>query len=232
MERCNIRFMVDFYGIRQDVAEDSVRVFYLLRAVNDELFDGRGTVTTIPVLDKTKKPENNGISGILNAPGGHFTIHTFSCRSVAFVDLFKQSGLSKDNRRRLIQFVKHSLGGTSIDVCQSSTLPSFGTHCVLRLRDIPLALALPTISTIVERIGMRPLSECQILTQGADYDIIQPITESHIAAHRHGGNLYLDVFSCKPFGATRLVRILQNEGIWVLDEATISRGSKMKNQRL
>lgn len=221
--------MVDLYGVDPSRSENVQNVYELLSWINHEAFSDCGIIQLIPVVDKTESL-NNGISGIINAPFGHFTIHTFSQRGVAFVDLF---GEALERELTIISAIKHSMPYASSNQRQEERKEeeyNFGKHLVLRCDYIPLITAVRLIDQIISTIKMTPLGRANvILNRENDYDLIRPITESHIAFHSPGNyRTWIDIFSCKAFDSHDILKLF-NE-IWSIRPQAayqVSRGTRM-----
>ena len=57
-----------------------------------------------------------------------------------------------------------------------------------------------------------------------NYDILQPIAESHISFHRVNNEMVIDAFSCKYFDEKKLLEILNNSK----DFIKVNRGIRYK----
>jgi S-adenosylmethionine decarboxylase len=72
-----------------------------------------------------------------------------------------------------------------------------------------------TISELVEKIGMQPLSEIMTFEGAADPGVtgIVVIETSHIAFHGFSdeGMLYMDVFSCIPFDSNIVLNFIKQK---------------------
>ena len=98
---------------------------------------------------------------------------------------------------------------------------SWGYHLTLDCKacDIPAIKDYETIwmftKQLVKDIDMVAFGDPQIVNFGsgnkAGYTLIQLIETSNICAHfcNDDGNAYLDVFSCKPFEADTVVKLVQ-----------------------
>jgi len=230
MHQSSHRYAVDLYGMNEANAEEISRVERLLQGIKSDILGYRGITQVIPVLSESVKPEDRGISGLIIAPMRHFTIHTFSWRGVTFIDLFSRSVSCSEVQESLRQTVRENLGDCAFVNCTADSRPGFGTHRYLRLENLTYHNAMELTSAIVEVIGMHPLAECLSLVGNAGYDILQPITESHIAIHSNNAGTWLDVFSCKPFSETRLARIVESFGVRILEESGFTRGAQTKQQ--
>ena len=71
---------------------------------------------------------------------------------------------------------------------------------------------------VVRQIDMTPLGPTQIETPDEATLIgIQMIAESHITIHVYWHRVYIDVFSCKPFGLGAVVQLTHDlmPGVWM-----------------
>lgn len=218
--------LLDCYGASCSDSE-SVRLMWgLLEAVNRTVFSAVGIPSLITVLGN-EKPVNNGLSGIILAPDGHFTCHTFSRRGVTFVDAYAAE--EKYDCSKIPAIIEHYLPPKYSLRCSEDLGKGFGRHVILRIPPQPPAEALRLIDSIVDGIHMTRLAQRIVYVDpsGAGIsDILQPITESHIALHSDGT---LDVFSCKDFSVDDLMRTLESFDIHPETAITVSRGFNMNN---
>lgn len=224
-------YAADCYNVNETYAEEMYLVEHMLQELKDEFLGCRCISQVIPVLDEAVKPEDRGISGLIVAPMQHFTIHTFSQRQVAFVDLFSQAASHPRAQESLQRIIGSKLGyGCKFAVCTDNTHSGFGMHRCLRLRGLSYYEAMALNIAIIGGIGMHPLSECISLVNNASgkYDIIQPIAESHIAIHSDSVETWLDVFSCRAFSETRLTRVIGDFGASILETGGFTRGERLR----
>lgn len=176
----------------------------LLTRIIRELKPKAATCRTIPCQELPKP----GVSGIILASGFHFTCHTFSADNMIYIDAF---GLhSEDDRTNIIQSIMELY-----DICRMAThspafdFPSnFGRHITFTVPYVPAETMIAKINQLVKDIDMHEL--CPMFTRLSDdgsYDILQPITESHIAAHAKADRVEVDVFSCNPFDDQEIFKI-------------------------
>lgn len=128
--------------------------------------------------------------------------------------------------------LQKTISATHLRHCCSDLGPGFGRHAVLTIpRQVPSA-ARELIESIVSSIHMTRLRRRMVYTRADDVDILQPITESHIAIHNAGDRAMLDVFSCKDFSVDELLKTLNNFGIKPFEMTTVSRGVELEDKIL
>ncbi len=218
---------LDGYGASQSDAENIPKMCDLLQQVNAEAFRGIGKLRIIPVLGD-EKPRNNGLSGIILAPGGHFTCHTFSHRGIYFADLYAPRSHHNDAESLL----RKIFDAAYIRQCRADIGPGFGRHVVVKIPPQIPTTACWLIESIVSSIHMTRLCQRMVYSQLDDVDILQPITESHIAIHNAGNQAVLDVFSCKDFSVDELLKALSNFGIEPFEMTSVSRGIELEDKIL
>lgn len=228
---------LDVYGIGKAAAEDKGKICRLLEQLNDRLFDSRGMIQVIPVLDENPKPENNGINGIVNSELGHFTIHTFSQRGVAFLDLMLTDGVDDNAFSGVMRVLRHNFSFEHVDHILSADglkPKGFGTHLILEIDKLDLNQSLMLPAQIIDVIKMVPLAPQSAIMGSLGYGIIQPITESHISVHglHKSGRMHMDIFSCKPFEVGQVFNLLEREDIKIFSNYELYRGAKMLNKIL
>lgn len=151
-----------------------------------------------------------GVSGVILAPHFHFTCHTFTRQGTAYVDA---CGFKNPNYiEHMVSLISQSYQASKViqhSVDEDNSCGNFGRHLVYLLPRPTFAEACQIVTDIVSAIDMHKLAEMVTLERARDdYDILQPIVESHIAAHTVGDQLALDVFSCKYFDDTKLATLL------------------------
>ena len=95
--------------------------------------------------------------------------------------------------------------------CDLTNGGRFGKQLVLKLPKCLVVEAANIIHNVMMTIEMHPL--CEVLSYGRsqDYTILQPIMESHIAAHQNGDCMELDIFSCRTFSEEIIMQLLPEE---------------------
>lgn len=149
-----------------------------------------------------------GVSGVVLAPGFHFTCHTFSRRDVAYLDTFSVRDFADGScMEKMVeaQFVPECIISHS---SQGSALPGhFGRHLIFTMPPMPFEMACGKIEETVQKISMHHLAPVMTLQHATGYDILQPIVESHIAAHAQGQSVEFDIFSCNYFDDRRALAL-------------------------
>lgn len=220
---------LDGYGSPQKLAEDAVAMTHFLQDIKDSMFHGSGEMRIVPIIGGTK-PQNDGVSGIVLASGGHFTCHTFSQRGIFFADAIS---IRRFEREPIKAVTEEHLRPQTLKLCQAdSDAPGFGRHLILHIPRRTPAESHEIISAIVSAIHMTNLCERMEIVKPENFSIIQPITESHISLHSVGPNAILDVFSCKDFSPDDVLRTLHEFGIAPLQMSSVGRGLDLKDKTL
>ena len=114
------------------------------------------------------------------------------------------------------------------DLCDSNdkVKGKFGKHIIIKPNDmIFFKEATELVKHILKDIEMTPIND-QIINyiDENNYDILQPIAESHISFHRVNNEMVIDAFSCKYFDERKLLKILNNSK----DFVQVNRGVRYK----
>ncbi len=231
-----LNWCLDLYGVDRRDAESEAKISKLLSVVNRVVFNDAGSIQLTPVLSNVN-PQNKGISGVINAPFGHFAVRTFSRRGVAFIDLFSETlascekcmarnGLLLDALKQYLRY-----GGCYLRT-ENDGKGSFGVHIVMQGSYITYRRAHKIIERIVTAIAATPLSQRMSRRKTGNYDILQPVTESHIAVHgqREEDRTFIDIFSCRPFAWAELSEVLTDYHVELQPVLRISHGVKMKDK--
>lgn len=152
-----------------------------------------------------------GVSGIILAQNFHFTCHTFSRRGAIYLDVFGVSNAKYE--KKITQLIKEEFMPDRI-VSHSPecfAAGNFGRHLIFSLPPIDFTTAYHKVKEIVGAIDMHCLAPVMFLgSSRMDYDILQPIVESHIAIHTNRRRTKVDVFSCKYFDETRALALFSD----------------------
>lgn len=217
---------LDGYGSDADAMENTSVMSVLLRRINEALFGNRGCIKIAPVFND-EKPRNNGISGMILARDEHFTCHTFSQRGVFFADVCTAS----DRRESFIPLLlEESFHPDYTQLCERDLGPGFGRQVVMRLPSLLKNVANRLLDEILDAIQMTRLCRRMSYCDGAD--LLQPITESHVALHCNEHSATLDVFSCKDFSVEKLLSVLDRFNVQPIMMVTVSRGVDMTDKIL
>ncbi len=226
----------DLYHAGEGDLASVPKILSLLSGVNRQFFGLRGNIEIIPLLDRNApKPINNGISGIVLTKAGHFTCHTFSQRDVAFVDYFSaRDDLITDEVTSGIEALLAELyPAARIVPCTKNLGAGFGRHVMIESKtSLGHERGYEMVRAIMCAINMHDLSACKIEVGEDYYDLIQPITESHISIHQIvDGMLYIDVFSCRDFSLESLFQTV-DKYLPGYGFSTITRGFELADKTL
>lgn len=224
-----MHLFVDIYGILPDRADDAKLMSDFMRAVH-QLFPGRKGILSANKVYDSSRPKNNGVSGALVVPAAHVTFHTFSQRGVAFLDAFVDDSTTMTKILELVQ--KHFQYQSHV-ICRDHLGEGFGTHVVITTdRGIEIHRANKAITEIISAIGMTPLGSRLSEHRSSNFDLLQMITESHIAIHRNSKGMTIDVFSCRPFDIQTVFAILETYHIKVSknNHFVVSRGTNLSDK--
>lgn len=218
----NRHFFLDGYQVNEDILADKEKMLFLLNEINNSLFHGVGKIILIPYFNGKVK-ENGGVSGVVLGDGFHFTCHTFCFKNCFFVDFFGKKSLWDSVKK----FVLKIFPTDDFDLCDNMNGEhgNFGKHIIVNhANTLSFEAAKNKISEILFSIDMTPISGVIInYKDEKNFDLLQPIAESHISVHRCDDDMVIDVFSCKWFDEKKLCEILS-----VSDFLKISRGKKYR----
>lgn len=215
---------VDFYGLDGIERWNSTAVMQqMLAEIHEKVFTNRGMYQVVPC----EHLEDPGVSGIFLGDRCHFTCHTFSKRDAAFADLYC-SGLDKAVNQKVSSIIKKYY------VCERliynvadlvETEGRYGKHLVFTCDLMGLVDSVRLMKSVLNFLDMKTLCPLSVDARSdEDYDILQAITESHIAFHANEDKMDVDIFSCKSFSNdvinlfknTRNVQIIQRG--WLLNK--------------
>lgn len=219
-------FFFDGYDIDNQSLKDVKIVKNFLKEINKELTlnSDKNQVFLIPYFNGKIK-EDGGISGIILGPNFHFTCHTFCYKNTIFIDCFN----SKISQEQLLSIILKYFNTCHFDLCNdnSDKKGNFGKHLVIHSKKtLKFENAKLLIVKLLESIKMTTI--CDVLINYIDsdnYDILQPIAESHISIHRNNEEMNIDIFSCKNFDESEVIRII---GIDKEDIYEVNRGIEYK----
>lgn len=173
-------------------------------------------------------PEDCGISAFLFLIGGHLTLHTFSVREVAFLDLLSPQPFDSSTLQnaflRTFPCRKVDIGVVQRG-CRSLQGPAmkpgsdFGPHLFLDLNDYRGPTDMDGVFHLLDglpgEIGMTPIIRPYILLHGGGRtnQVISGITmisESHLSLHVWPSRreAFFDLFSCSVFDEAQVLQRL------------------------
>ena len=216
-------FFFDGYSLPESKLADVGRVHFFVNNINKYIFDNKGKVVLIPYFNGKIK-EDGGVSAVLLGENFHFTCHTFCYKNTMFIDYFGD----KSKHGAVQDLILDTFPTTDYDLCKDNQdiKGNFGKHIIIRPASmVSFDEAKNLVSRILTDIDMTPINDV-IASQTSDeqFDILQPIAESHISFHRNGGQMVVDAFSCKYFDEAKLLSLLDNPK----DYTEINRGIRYK----
>lgn len=204
-------YCYDFYGASGNLTNTMIleeftgRLVWRLRGSSEA-----GQLSSVIDCMDAVNPKMVGVSSVVLGRNMHLTIHTFSEVKAVFVDYF--GDLCPSERALLTRMLEEFFAPSmthfgTIEMFKArvvSPLGAFGQHVCYGRAAMDLPTARGLVNDIVAQIKMTPLGASLELVNYPhfdEYDLLQPIAESHIAVHTHAGKSLIDVFSCKPFSA-------------------------------
>ncbi len=149
-----------------------------------------------------------GVSGIILGTGFHFTCHTFSRTGMVYVDLYTSGEIDSDLPGILRCAFHPKRIVNNMPTTQRTIMGKFGRHLAFTLPYVPFETMFEEMRRLLQVIDMHELAPIMTLQRDdGSYDILQPIVESHMAAHSDGKLVYIDVFSCKWFDDAQVLRL-------------------------
>lgn len=195
---------VDFYGLDRIGGWTSTKVMrQMLMEIRKSVFTDQGMYQVIPC----EHLEDPGVSGIFLADSCHFTCHTFSNRDAAFADLYCTK-FDKAINQKVSSIIRkyyacERLVYNVADVIESEG--KYGKHLVFSCDPVSLIEAVNLMKRVLNFLDMKMLCPLNVdARSNDDYDILQAITESHIAFHTNKQKMDVDIFSCRSFSSTVL----------------------------
>lgn len=200
-------FFFDGYDIDNKILGDIDYITKFINEVNDIISTNNVKTIFIPYFNgKIKK--DGGISVIILGDNFHFTCHTFCYKKTIFIDCYDKNNVNKD----LLNIVTKYFRTDNFDLCtnNSDKKGNFGKHIIMKnIKPISYNNAKDLINNIVDSIEMTTISDLQInYRDDFNYDILQPIAESHISIHNTEKSCDVDIFSCKYFDENKILKTL------------------------
>lgn len=200
-------FFFDGYDIDNKLLSDIKYVTTFLNEINKAISAEKCKIVLIPYFNgKTK--EDGGISGIILGDNFHFTCHTFCYKNTIFIDYYGKNNINKN----LLNIINKYFKTNNFDLCKDNCdkKGNFGKHIIIENRkQIEYKDAIVLINDITEKLEMTPISDMQMnYKNNYNFDILQPIAESHISIHQTEKNCNIDIFSCKSFDEDKILKLL------------------------
>ena len=203
-------FFFDGYDINNKILSDIKYVDKFLSEINGVISGGKNTKTILIPYFNGKIKEDGGISGVILGENFHFTCHTFCYKNTIFIDCYGKNNINK----QLLNIITKYFSTDNFDLCKDNydKEGNFGKHIIIKnKKPIEYNNAIDLINNIIKQVEMTPISDMQInYRDNCNYDILQPIAESHISIHRTEKNCDIDIFSCKYFDENKILKILDS----------------------
>ncbi len=221
MEKYDVKnhLFYDGYGLSKEKLRENRFILILLGIIKKHIFNGKGIVRIIPYFNG-KVEEDGGISGIILGEGFHFTCHTFCYKGTVFIDFFG----SDDKKAKIAEILQDYFATDDFDMGSKDKEGYFGKHIIVDAEPTSLQNAKLLVQEILDKIHMTPISQLIVRESSSEnFDLLQPIAESHISFHRNENGMIVDAFSCKYFDKNEFLRII-NEN----DCTEVQRGLRYK----
>jgi len=216
-------FFFDGYSIDEKELANVGKVHFFIQNINKYIFKNKGKIVLIPYFNGKIKSDG-GVSGIVIGENFHFTCHTFCYKNTMFIDYFGD----KTKQRDVHDLILDSFPTDDYDLCKNNQniKGNFGKHIIIRPASaISFEEAKKLTSVILKEIDMTPINNLIThQTSENQFDILQPIAESHISFHRTNDKMVVDAFSCKYFDEKKLLSLLDNPETYT----EINRGIRFK----
>ncbi|MBR3280448.1 MAG: S-adenosylmethionine decarboxylase [Clostridia bacterium] len=196
----------DGYEIDNNLLKNEKLINKLIKEINETVFNKKGKAQIISYFNGKVK-EDGGISCVILGANCHFSCHTFCYKNTVFIDYFGKANFEKC----ILPIILKYFPTTKFDLCNGNTQKGkFGKHIIIEnMPGLTFKQAENLIGNIVKEIKMTKISSpFFIYLDNNNYDIIQPIAESHISIHKDKSNINIDVFSCKNYDEKIILKLL------------------------
>ncbi len=202
-------FFFDGYSIAEKELADVSKVHFFVQNINKYIFGNKGKIVLIPYFNGKIKADG-GVSGIVLGQNFHFTCHTFCYKNTMFIDYFGDRSKQTDVQDLILD----TFPTDDYDLCKGNQdiKGNFGKHIIVRPASaVSFDEAKKLVSTILSEIDMTSINSLIThQTSENQFDILQPIAESHISFHRANDEMVVDAFSCKYFDEKKLLSLLNS----------------------
>jgi len=222
MENYNVEnhLFYDGYDLNNELLSNPEFVNQLLLLINEYIFDNKGQIKLIPYFNG-KVVKDGGVSGVILGDNFHFTCHTFSFKNTVFIDYF-----GDDRKKSTVKdIILDTFDTNNYDMGSKDVAGNFGKHIILRPKVLELNDAILMVKLILKEIDMTPITEL-LINRGnnGNFDLLQPIAESHISFHKSKEDMIVDAFSCKYFDVDKFTSLFGNQK----DYIEVNRGISYK----
>ncbi|MCX5775200.1 MAG: S-adenosylmethionine decarboxylase [Firmicutes bacterium] len=240
--------MLDAYGADESRLNDVKYINNSLNLIAEKI----GVVTVAPPFLLPYyyglEPEDVGISSFVFLKGGHITIHTFPLRECYFVDMVFDGEFDAEKTRGLFKKAfpfdesKSEFLAEDRDQVKTYERPFnpeeiFGPHIFAKIvakKEPTLDSIFDFLEALIPELNMTPIIRPYVIknaiTNPTYLSGIVMIAESHISFHYNLTTkiIYFDIFSCKMFDYSKIVKLLSKKLGTVTSYVVIARGSKHK----
>lgn len=200
-------FFFDGYDIDNKILSNVKHINDFINEVNEIITNGKFKPLLIPYFNGKVK-QDGGISAIILSENFHFTCHTFCYKNTVFIDCYSKNNHDKD----LLDIIQKYFNTNNYDLCKNNydKKGNFGKHLIVNnVKQMKYKDAVNLINTILKQVDMTPICDMQVdYRDDLNYDILQPIAESHISIHNTEKNVAIDIFSCKFFDENNIIKCL------------------------
>ncbi len=203
-------FFYDGYDIDNQILSNIEHINAFLDEINEKLLNNKAKVILIPYFNGKIK-QDGGISGTILTERFHFTCHTFCYKNTVFIDCYDKNNIEKE----LLKIITKYFNTENFDLCRDNydKKGNFGKHVIIENTDqMDYNDAINLVNGILDRVEMTSICDMQVdYRDNNNFDILQPIAESHISIHKTEKNVDIDVFSCKSFNENKIIELLDSK---------------------
>ena len=221
MEKYEVKnhLFYDGYDLKEEDLKNPDFIEKFMKMVDEKIFDNKGKITIIPYFNGKVK-EDGGVSGIILGDNFHFTCHGFCYKNTVFIDYFGDDSKKEELCKMIFDYFKTD----NYDLGSKDVKGNFGKHIIIYPEVINVTMALAKVKQILKEIVMTPIMDSLVNEiDDNNFDVLQPIAESHISFHQHNNNLIVDAFSCKYFDVDKFLSLFNCE-----EYIEVNRGIKYK----
>lgn len=208
MEKYEVKkhLFYDGYELSEEQLKNPKFIEKFMKLVNERIFNNTGIITIIPYFDGKVK-EDGGVSGIILGNNFHFTCHGFCYKKTVFIDYYGDDSKKNELSQMIFDYFKTD----NYDMGSENVKGNFGKHLIIETNNISFNEACEKVKLILKEIVMTPITNLLInKIDDNNYDILQPIAESHISFHQNNKMLIVDAFSCNYFNPEKFLSLFDN----------------------
>lgn len=208
MEKYEVKnhLFYDGYELNEHDLENPLFIEKFMKKVNKELFNNKGKIIIIPYFNGKVK-EDGGVSGIILGDNFHFTCHGFCYKNTVFIDYYGDDSKKDELYSMIFNYFKTD----NYDLGSKNVKGNFGKHIIINPKVMTSNEAIGKVKLVLKEIVMTPIMDTLInKIDDNNYDILQPIAESHISFHQHDNKITVDAFSCKYFDVDKFMSLFDD----------------------